>query len=87
LRYGATLEDKRNAVRLFADALEFQRKKLGQVLTDKDEDDLLNLANRFGIRHNDLKEKTNYDPDIFLKWMFYYFLNTISLVCQASGSR
>jgi hypothetical protein len=38
LRYGASLEDRRHAVQLLADALEFLRPQLSKVITRKDED-------------------------------------------------
>jgi hypothetical protein len=45
------------------------------------------LANRFGIRHNDDKQKTDYDPALWLEWMFFYYLNTIALVSKVLALR
>ena len=47
------------------------------VLTAKDEADLFQLANNFGIRHHNADQKTLYDPAIWCSWMFYYYLATI----------
>ena len=47
------------------------------MLTSKDESDLFNLANNFGIRHHKPDQKTDYDKPIWYSWMFYYYLSTI----------
>jgi hypothetical protein len=76
-RRGSTWEDRRDAIRDLVDVLEFLRPKLKKVLTRKDESDLFHLANKFGIRHHDLEQKTDYDRAIWYSWMFYYYLATI----------
>jgi hypothetical protein len=73
--------ERRNAVRMLADILESLRPKLKLVLTHKDEDDLFNIANNFGIRHKNERQKTDYDP-LWLSWMFYYYLATIHFVTR-----
>ncbi len=73
-RHNATLSDRKNAVRDLADALEHIRKDVKQVLTKKDESELFDILNNFGIRHNDTKQKINYDEDIFYSWLFYHYL-------------
>ncbi len=77
-RYGSSLDDKKNAVRKLADVLEFLRPKLKMALTTADENDLFNIANNFGIRHHTKKQKTDYDQEIWLDWIFYYYLATIN---------
>jgi hypothetical protein len=76
-RHHSSLEDRRHALRDLADVLEFLRPKLKSVLTSKDESDLFNLANNFGIRHHNEQQKTGYDAAIWFSWMFYYYLATI----------
>lgn len=76
-RHGATLDERRGAVRDLADVLEFLRPRVKEVLTSKDESDLFNLANNFGIRHHNDQQRTDYDRPIFYSWMFYYYLVTI----------
>jgi hypothetical protein len=76
-RHNASRTDKREAVRLLADVLEFQRPELKRILTSKDEADLFNIANNFGIRHHNSKQKTNYNQDVWLRWMFYFYLSTV----------
>ncbi len=81
-RHGSTLDDRRQAVRDLADVLEYLRPKVKDLMTHQDEKDLFNLANNFGIRHHNEKQKTNYDTAIWLSWMFYYYLATIHVVLR-----
>jgi hypothetical protein len=81
-RHGATLDDRRHAVRDLADVLEFLRPRLHRVITRSDEGDLFNIANNFGIRHLNDKQKTRYDEAIWLSWMFYYYLATVHAVLR-----
>jgi hypothetical protein len=84
----SSLDDRRDAVRSLADVLEFLRPKLKTVITTKDENDLFNIANSFGIRHHRQKEKTEYDKSIWYDWMFYYYLATIvRLNCYSKSMR
>lgn len=76
-RHRSSIEDRRDAVRDLADVLEFLRPKLKQVLVSKDEQDLFNIANNFGIRHHTDGQKVDYDKAIWLSWVFYFYLATI----------
>lgn len=76
-RHKSSVDNRRDAVRDLADVLELLRPKLKQVLNSQDESDLFNIANNFGIRHNNENQKRGYDHDIWLSWMFYYYLSTI----------
>lgn len=76
-RHSATVEDRRDALRDLADVLEFLRPQVRDVLEGKDEDDLFNLANNFGIRHHNSRQKTRYDKPVWYSWSFYYYLATI----------
>jgi len=76
-RYRSSIVDKREAVRVLADVLEFLRPKLKEVLTSKDESELFNIANNFAIRHHNPGQKRAYDESIWLSWMFYFYLATI----------
>jgi hypothetical protein len=60
-RHGSTIDDRRQAVRDLADVLEYLRPKVREFLTKKDEQDLFNLANNFGVRHHTDTQKTDYD--------------------------
>jgi len=81
-RHGSTLDDRRQAVRDLADVLEYLRPKVSGIITKQDEKDLFNLANNFGIRHHNDKQKNNYDTALWLSWMFYYYLATIHVLLR-----
>jgi hypothetical protein len=85
LRHGSSLDDRRQAVRDLADVLEYLRPQVKAVLTRKDEGDLFNIANNFGVRHHDDKQQTGYDAAIWLSWMFYHYLSTIHVVLRKLG--
>ena len=84
-RHGSTIDERRQAVRDLADVLEYLRPKVKSILTKQDEIDLFNLANNFGIRHHNEKQKTNYDKALWLSWMFYYYLSTIHVLLRKIG--
>jgi hypothetical protein len=65
-----------------ADVLEFLRPKLKEVLKSGDEKDLFNIANNFGLRHHNQRQKTQYDRPIWYSWMFYYYLTTLHAVLR-----
>ncbi len=76
-RHRSSIEDRRDAVRDLADVLEYLRPKIKEVLVSKDEQDLFNIANNFGIRHHREDQKVSYDKAIWLSWVFYFYLATI----------
>lgn len=84
LRYGSTLEDKKDAVRTLADILEYLR-KCGIRLQNKDDDDLFNIINNFDIRHHNTSQQKGYDREIWYDWMFYTFLSSINVLLKLSG--
>ena len=73
----SSTSDRRDAVRDLAGVLELLRPKLKTVLMSPDERDLFNIANNFAIRHENGRQRRNYDPAIWLSWMFYFYLATI----------
>jgi hypothetical protein len=73
----ASLADRQEAVRQLADVLEFLRPELKKVLLTADEKDLFNIANNFGIRHHNQRQRTAFDSNIWTSWMFYIYLATI----------
>jgi len=81
-RRGSTMDERRDAVRDLSDVLEYLRPQAKGILQSKDEADLFNLANNFGIRHHNADQKTDYDPAIWLSWAFYYYLVTIHAVTR-----
>ena len=80
-KYGATLSDKKDAIRGLADVLEFLKdKKI--TLPSKDDNDLFNIINGFDIRHHRRIQKSGYDKDIWYDWMFYTFLASIHVLIK-----
>jgi hypothetical protein len=61
------------------------RPQVKEFFTSKDEGDLFNIANNFGIRHLNEKQKTSYDENIWLSWMFYFYLSTIHVLLRKIG--
>ncbi|MGL2999921.1 hypothetical protein [Flavobacterium sp. RSSB_23] len=83
-RHKSTLDDRKDAIRELADVLEFLRPEIKKHLDKKDENDIFNIANGFGIRHHNLSQKTNYDKAIWYSWIFYYYLATLHAVLRIS---
>ena len=81
-RHGSTLDDRRQAVRDLVDVLEYLRPKAKLLITSADERDLFNIANNFGVRHHNDKQRTAYDAGIWLSWMFYFYLSTIHVILR-----
>ena len=81
-RHGSNFDDRRQAVRDLADVLEYLRPKMKSLLTSADENDLFNLVNNFGVRHHNNQQKTRYDAELWLNWMFYFYLATIHVVLR-----
>lgn len=86
-RHGASIDDRRQAVRDLVDVLEYLKPQIESLLTSKDESDLFNIANNFGIRHHNDRQKTSYDAAIWLSWMFYFYLSTIHVVLRKIGHK
>lgn len=51
-------------MRNLADILEYCKPKIKTLISKKDEKDLFNIANNFGIRHLNEKQKTDYDHSL-----------------------
>lgn len=75
---GATVIQRRQSLALLAGALEARRKDAKLVL-GKDESDLFNIANNFGIRHRNDQQRVAYG-DEFLDYMFATMLAAVTLL-------
>ena len=80
--YKSTLDDRREAIRELADVLEFLRPTIRKRLDKRDEGDIFNIANNFGIRHHNKDQKIQYDKSIWYSWIFYFYLATIHAVLR-----
>lgn len=82
---------QRDAIKNLGDLLEEVRPQLKAALTSKDERDLFEMLNRFGLRHRDARQQTRYDPDVFLPLLFYAYLAAVHaafrLLARASETR
>lgn len=86
-RHKSTLDDRREAIRELADVLEFLRPAIKEHLNKKDESDLFNIANNFGIRHHNKDQQTEYDKAIWFSWIFYYYLATLHAVLRMTNKK
>lgn len=86
-RHKSTLDDRREAIRELADVLEFLRPAIKEHLNKKDENDLFNIANNFGIRHHNKDQQTEYDKAIWYSWIFYYYLATLHAVLRMTNKK
>jgi hypothetical protein len=77
-----TRDDLRHAVRDLYDALEKVRPTVKAELLTADEAALFQLANNFGIRHLNDRQKLDYESDPWLRWQFYVALATVHLVLR-----
>lgn len=75
-RRGASVHDKRSALKHLADVLEPLRNEIDENLLPADENALFQIANKFHIRHNSRTEQRNYDTAVWLDWMFYVYVAT-----------
>ena len=71
-------QDRRSAVVALAGVLEERRKLLKGRLQSKDEQVLFDIANRFGLRHQNAKQYQDYGIE-YLEWIFYWYLATVHL--------
>src|SRR3546814_635736 len=86
-RHKSTLDDRREAIRDLADVLEFIRPAIKEHLNKKDENDIFNIANNFGIRHHNKDQQTEYDKAIWYSWTFYYYLATLHAVLRMTNKK
>lgn len=82
----ATHDELRDAVRDLADVLEFLRPQMKGLLAGRDEADLFQIANQFGIRHHNRRQKTDYDSE-WLSWLFYHYLAGIHALTRMIAKR
>lgn len=82
LKRGASLSEKKAAIVELAGSLESLRPMVKEHLLSKDEGTLFQLANEFAIRHQDNKQKSEYDKNIWYDWMFQVNLAAVLTVIK-----
>jgi hypothetical protein len=83
---GASIDDRRHAVRDLADVVEALRTDMKATMLSADEGALFNIANNFAIRHHNRKQRGDYDRATWLRWTFYVYLATIHAVLRVRAS-
>lgn len=78
----SSMDDKKEAVRILGDVLEFLKPKIKDLKISKDTDALFNIANNFAIRHHNRAQHADYDKPIWYAWMFYAHLATIHTIIK-----
>ena len=80
--HSSTIEDKKDAIKNLADVLEFLKLEVKLHLLSKDESRLFEIANTFSFRHHNKNQRTDYDEDVWLEWIFYCYQNTINTLIK-----
>ena len=79
LKHNATKDDRRSALKNLADVLESMQRDLKKLIP-KEKNDLFNIANNYGIRHHNNREKEC--DENYQQWIFYSFLAAIDLMTK-----
>lgn len=85
LKRNATELDRRSALKDLADVLEPLRNDLAASIGKKEAGKLFDIANNYGIRHNDEKQKKL--SENYAHWFFYSALATIDLMGRLGGKK
>ncbi|MBG7704803.1 hypothetical protein HCJ76_43775 [Streptomyces sp. MC1] len=81
----ASADSKRSAIFNLARILEERRALIKEHLK-KDEGALFEIANRFDLRHRRADQQSDYD-EVFLDWIFWWYLGTVELTNRLIASR
>lgn len=76
-KYDSNESQKAKAINILADILEPYRKELKNETTENHDTLIFSIVNKYGIRHNTLTQKTDYNKPIWYEWMFHYYLATV----------
>lgn len=85
LKRDATVHDRRSALKDLADVLEMLRNDLDASIGKKEAGKLFDIANNYGIRHNNRKQKEL--DENYAQWFFYSALSTIDLVARLGSKQ
>ncbi len=81
LRYGSSLDEKKDAIRTLGDVLEYLR-DLNIIMPKKDDSMLRQILNKFSIRHHDKSQLSEYSTEEWYEFFFYTFLASIRLLLR-----
>lgn len=82
LHHSSNIDEKKESIRILADVLEFIRVDIKEYMFRTDENRLFEIANQFGVRHHNVEQKTDFDKNIWLEWIFYSYLNSINTIVK-----
>jgi len=80
-RYGATQDDRRDAIKALGDVMEYL-KKSGVRLDLRDESALFQILNDFAIRHHNKSEQAEYNKKDFFEYVFYVLLASVTFLLK-----
>lgn len=75
-KWDAKDADKKEAIRILADVMEYLKKD-GITLDKRDDSNLFNIFNNFSIRHHNKNQNGEYDAEIWYPWIFFTTLNSV----------
>jgi len=81
LKYGATLEEKKDAIRTLGDVLEYL-KKSEIKMPKKDDSALFNILNSFSIRHHERSQQSEYSTKEWYEFFFHLLLASINVLLK-----
>lgn len=74
---------RKEALKELGDVLEFIRAGIkANEIAKKVEPAIFDILNNYNLRHNNAKQNTNYNTDIWYDWMYHTFLATIKAVLK-----
>jgi hypothetical protein len=87
LKRSATVDNKRDALKNLADVLELLRDDLKSYMPTNEENRIFEIANKFGIRHHNDSQQTQFNQGVYYYWIFYSYLSTIDLLARLKKER
>ena len=80
-------DDKKAAIIELDQIREFLKKDLDALNLTTDEKKLTDIANNYGVRHLNERQKTDFEKSIFFTWLFSSYLSLIFLILRLKGQQ